>query len=74
MMVVTIEVDPEFNSSAPRSLFAWRFNNAGTGDEYSVTPDGTQFIMFRVNQEAFHEVNVILNWSKELEGLVPTDQ
>ena len=71
----TIEVDPKFNSGAPRALFAWQFiNSDDSNDEYSVTPDGTQFIMLRENQAAFDEVNVILNWSTELERLLSTDQ
>ena len=76
MMVVTIETDPVFRSSVPRSLFAWRFQSdeANPYDEYGVTPDGTQFVMVGGNQETFVEVNVILNWFEELERMVPMEQ
>ncbi len=51
----------------PQPLFKGRFTHW-----YDVTPDGRHFVMFARQSAEITKLNVVLNWSAELERLVPT--
>jgi serine/threonine protein kinase len=68
MMSVTVSSGSEFNASAPRALFGFSCNMAG--HDYAPTPDGQHFICIKPpeSERTAPQVNVVLNWAKELVG------
>ena len=75
MMVASIATEPVFSSGVPRSLFEWRLPAPSRilPTRYDVTPDGNHFVMIREHRQPLVELNVMLDWSAELERLVPED-
>jgi Tol biopolymer transport system component len=68
MMMVAVPPDG-FPASAPRKLFDC---SSYLRDSYDVSPDGKHFLMIRRDPVSTpHQLNVILNWSDELDRLVP---
>ena len=68
LMVVAIETRPEFDSSAPRTLFLGEFSPS---DElyrtYDVFPDGETFVLVQPVEQFFpRRIVVVLNWFEEL--------
>jgi eukaryotic-like serine/threonine-protein kinase len=72
MMVVDVTTASEVKLSAPRVLFEQRYAyGAGiTIPNYDVTPDGQRFIMVK-DEATGSRLNVVLNWSAELNRLAP---
>lgn len=64
MMRVAAELDPELRPQAPEPLFQERYMPA-----YDVTPEG-DFVMVTRPHPALERMNVVLNWSAELERLL----
>lgn len=64
---VTVSSNPDFSASSPRPLFQFRCQQAGI--DYQLLPDGQHFVCIKPPQAdvAATEVNVILNWSSEME-------
>ena len=74
MMAVTIETEQELKLGIPQVLFEEPFeqNPFVTLDEqpnYDVVPEGDRFLM--VADRSAGEIELILNWDRELERLVP---
>ena len=74
MMVVEIRAGDPLLVSKPRMLFEDSFDTYGGG--YDVAPDGQQFVMVEVDEEARRvtHFNVVLNWFEELNQLVPAQE
>jgi len=77
MMAVAVETEVVFAAERPRLLFdaSGTRGPAGYGTpNFDITPDGQHFVMMRRSEaSAPTQINVVLNWFKELERLVPTD-
>ena len=70
-MVVPIRTEPTFRSGAPKALFGGNYLRGG-GRQFDITPDGKRFLMIRESEDAKNtEIHVVLNWTEELERLVP---
>ena len=71
LIAVEVESDPVFRASKPTTLFkapsAW-----GRNSLYDITPDGERFVMVRGDTAAFRELHVVVNWTDELNRLVPS--
>ncbi len=73
LMVVPIQTRPSFKAGKPRVLFE------GFPIEYDISPDGQRFlIMKRSGVEGSNakggQINVVLNWSQEVDRRVPRGQ
>jgi serine/threonine-protein kinase len=70
MMSVTVSTSPDLMLSTPRPLFDGRyaFGTGVTIPNYDVSPDGQRFVMVK---EDAGRLNVVLNWTEELNRLVP---
>ncbi len=55
-----------FEAGAPEPLFEGAYSNW-----YDASPNGS-FVMLTKPSAELSEINVVLNWSSELERLVPT--
>ncbi len=75
MMVVGIELTPEFEPGTPKVLFEDRFDRGNVAvRDYDVTPDGQRFLMIEAGeQHVASEIIVVTNWFEELKRLVPTN-
>ena len=72
MRVVDVVLAPELVLSRPRTLFEGRFASTAVGaPNYDVSLDDERFLMVERMEEWPTQVNVVLNWSDELEKLVP---
>ena len=79
MMEVTLQFEPEFSASPPKSLFRdlgeKRFLTQGghLGKSWDITPDGERMLMIRGTPSSRpNQINVVLNWFAELKERVPT--
>ena len=59
------------------TLFEAKYMSGSSGNDnqiqYDVSADGQSFIMLRpLEERPQNEIKVVLNWSRELERLVPT--
>jgi serine/threonine protein kinase/Tol biopolymer transport system component len=71
MMVVDVTRGAELSFSQPRVLFTGRYAyNNQTSANYDVSADGQQFVMVK-EETASGRLNVVLNWSHELEARAP---
>jgi hypothetical protein len=73
-MSVTVSTSPDLVLGTPRLLFDRRYA-FGTGitiPNYDVSPDGQRFVMVK-DESGAGRLNVVLNWSEELNRLVPTN-
>jgi serine/threonine-protein kinase len=81
MMAAPVQLTPSFHAGnpaklfdAPSILFDSRFVGHGTNRTYDVSPDGTRFLMIKVNSnDVAGAAGVILvqNWFTELQQRVP---
>lgn len=65
MMAVSVELEPSFQPSVPRALFEGDYK-----EQFDVFPNG-DFAMITLPAVALRELEVVVNWSTELAGLVP---
>jgi Tol biopolymer transport system component len=74
LMSVDVETEPAFKAGTPRALFS-AAGYLGYGN-YSVAPDGQHFLMIKQEDVATSpkELNIVLNWSEELERRVPPEK
>jgi serine/threonine-protein kinase len=76
MMAVQITTQPSFAFGSPRRLFDASQYMPPTGPysypfpNYDVSPDGQRFLM--ITKEAKPQINVVVNWSEELNRHVPS--
>ena len=73
MMVVEVTPGEDFTASRPQVLFEGSFAVDTVGNDavnYAVTEDGESFVMIE-EERASSGWNVVLNWTEELERLVP---
>lgn len=69
MVAVEIHTDPEFRIGNSRVLFEDPLLDL----DYDVSPDGERFYMIRESEEhAPSQINVVLNWTQELERIAPS--
>ena len=64
MMRVSVQLAPSFRAGQPEVVFEGRYRPS-----YDVTDDGRHFIMVTRAHPELTQLNVILNWSEELERL-----
>jgi serine/threonine protein kinase len=76
LLVVGTELEPELRLGQPRVLFQRALRPSVVGPaNYDVSADGRRLIMVELGEgDAPTQLNVILNWSQELERLVPTKE
>jgi serine/threonine protein kinase len=75
MMVVDVRTHPEFTAAKPKLLFEGKYLTDRIGTNYDIAPDGRRFLMIRSDQEtAPTQLRIVLNWSEELKGLLPTEK
>jgi eukaryotic-like serine/threonine-protein kinase len=77
MMAATISTEHGFAVGKPRELFEGDYLTTFGGyarANYDVSPDGQRFLMLKPvqAQAPITEINVVLNWSEELNRLVPS--
>jgi eukaryotic-like serine/threonine-protein kinase len=76
MMAVVIATQPSFAAGKPQVLFEGRYEpSPATSPNYDVSPDGQRFLMLKpaeASEAAPTQINVVLNWFKELKRQVPT--
>ena len=73
MMVVEVAPGEDFTASRPQVLFEGSFAVDTVGNDavnYAVTEDGESFVMIE-EERTSSGWNVVLNWTEELERLVP---
>jgi serine/threonine-protein kinase len=73
MMVAPVQYQPSFSSGTPRPLFEKAFKS-GVCDllSYDVTADGQEFLMIERRLDlAPNQLNVVLDWDRELRRVVP---
>jgi Tol biopolymer transport system component len=73
MMSVTVSTSPALSLGTPRVLFdkPYAFGAGVTIPNYDVSPDGQRFVMVKEESGA-GRLNVVLNWTEELNRLVPS--
>jgi hypothetical protein len=74
MMAVDVATQPAFNANKPHVLFEGRYDNLPWEANYDVSPDGQRFLMIQEVEPtaAASQIYVVLNWTSELQRLVPT--
>jgi len=71
VMAVAVETEPDLIVGRPLILFQANFaRDLGC---YDITPDGQRFVIIQGEEHPPAEIRAILNWSKELKRLVPTN-
>jgi hypothetical protein len=77
-MAVDIQTQPTFNAGKPHLLFeapkVAAFTLGPVGFDYAVSPDGQRFLMVKSKEQqqtAATQINVVLNWFRELQERVP---
>ena len=76
VMVVPLQLTPEFSAGKPKLLFEDRFAYINyRWRNFDITPDGQRFVMVEDAEEESTptEIVVVLNWFEELKRLVPTN-
>lgn len=75
LMVAPIRDRPKMRIETPKVLFDRTdlLLSNHTSFVIDAAPDGQHFVALVRNVEAYRQLNVILNWTSELERLVPTD-
>ena len=68
MIEVSVQMEPEFKASQPRTLFEGSYFRG-----FDVFPDGQHFLMMKKGINSPLPIQVVLNWFEELERLVPAD-
>ena len=73
MLAVDVTTGERFTAGQPHELFAGHYMATENRWDYDVAPDG-RFIMIKTpDEDQPREITVVLNWSQELEVLVPTN-
>jgi Tol biopolymer transport system component/predicted Ser/Thr protein kinase len=75
MMAVEVTTQPKFSAGEPRMLFEGPYlPTPQTFANHDVSADGQRFLMLKPTgqAQASTQINVVLNWTEELERLVPT--
>jgi serine/threonine-protein kinase len=75
VMVVPLQLTPEFRAGKPKMLFEDRFVYINhRWRNYDITPDGQRFLMVEGAEEGPPtEIVVVFNWFEELKRRVPTE-
>ena len=79
LISVVIDTEPEFSQGTPTPLFETQgygtSATVGTNRRMDVASDGSRFLMFKLDAAftARREPHFVLNWSDEVERLVPTN-
>jgi serine/threonine-protein kinase len=77
LMALPTTLSPGFTPGRPRALFRFAgiYRMSGTARAYDIHPDGRRFIMVSAQSSTQPrlQVNVVFNWTHELERLVPTN-
>ena len=78
MIAVPVDQGPPLSLGAPTVLFdGLVYQNPFGGRRYDISPDGTRFLMIKdeatADGAAPVNIRVVLNWTDELERLVPAD-
>ena len=75
MMAVSVTTEPSLSVGTPGELFQGPYFNLAPGGspraQYDVTADGQRFLMLETDTMSRPEINVVLNWFKELTARVP---
>jgi serine/threonine-protein kinase len=77
MMAVSIEADEtKITAGVPRKLFDFPPGRRAERDlrTFDITPDGKRFVLMRSASPGMgrRQINVVLNWSQELQSRIPT--
>ncbi|HEY6945406.1 MAG TPA: protein kinase [Candidatus Acidoferrum sp.] len=74
LMAVQIETKPAFSAGRPELLFG--ANYFTSGHYYDVMPDGKHFVFIQSAQQSDRpsQINVVINWSEELEQHMRANQ
>jgi dipeptidyl aminopeptidase/acylaminoacyl peptidase len=78
LMAVEVKSGSRLTLGPPRTLFEIRSEETGTMRMYDIAPDGKRFVFsIAVDSEQptqpVRQLQVVLNWFKELKRLVPTE-
>ena len=67
LMMVDVQLTPEFRASRPRQLLEWPQGSA-TSRNFDIAPDGRSFVMVRTDEGggARDQLRVVLNWLTDL--------
>ena len=68
MVAVPVTLEPSFRPGTPEPLFEGNYERG-----FDVFPDGRHFAMLTFAEADLRELEVVLNWSTELEEKVPTN-
>jgi hypothetical protein len=70
-MAASVVTQPTFSSGRPRVLFEGSFQLVSAVNDYNLTPDGREFLMFRDDSphRGLTEYKVVPNWFQELKKL-----
>ena len=68
MVAVPVTLEPSFRPGTPEPLFSGNYAR-----RFDVFPDGQHFAMITFTEVDLRELEVVVNWSTELEETVPTD-
>ena len=77
-MAVSVQREPAFRPSRPRTLFEGPYLSTNLmtvyGTSYDIAPDGEHFVMIESPQTlGGGELNVVLDWFDELGRLAPSE-
>jgi dipeptidyl aminopeptidase/acylaminoacyl peptidase len=81
MMAVQVSTGSTFQAAKPRVLWTGRYAHGlgsqcgppgTTSSNYDVTPDGERFLMIKQDETAPAQINVVLNWTAELQRILNT--
>lgn len=67
MMAVPVTLEPSFRPGTPKALFKGNYTKW-----FDVFPDGRHFAMITFPEADLRKLEVVVNWSTELEEKVPT--
>jgi serine/threonine protein kinase/Tol biopolymer transport system component len=67
MMAVETNTKANFSADTPKVLFEGHYASYNTMPAYDVTPDGQRFLMAKAAEQTSQEINIVLNWTAELE-------
>lgn len=77
LMRVKVDTETDLELGSPELLIEGSFiPSAWFGRNFDVAPDGQSFVLLEsvLPEEVDAKLQVVLNWTTELEGLVPTEQ
>jgi eukaryotic-like serine/threonine-protein kinase len=79
MMAVDVSTVPNFSAGKPKMLFEGLYASSSSwlSPFYDVSPDGQRFLMLKPAGQAATappQINLVLNWTEELQRLVPIEK